>query len=316
MPYRSPHPEKTLLFPLMQFLIEFKGTSQAKGLEDEVAIPLQAFSTLPGGLHITSVQDIQVLKDDLEFLARERRGKLLIIENSEIFENFLENFSGKATIKLIYDSFVLAQYYKELMERDQLRHHGRYNIDGVLAQMGTPLENSIPVQVSKFPAGTRWGNVIFEFMNETAVKVSSDQGLFEAFNISAEEIGLINKRSGLATKQWELLQKLAANGGEIDVDSHSNEGRAESQQKHLLAEKLQKSFGLVENPFENTRGERIYKIKIQFAHRLADTPHIPRVPTIQGSDDVIGDEIQQMFRGLPQAGMEDFANLTEESEDS
>jgi len=316
MPYHSPHPEKTVLFPLMQFLIEFKGTSQAKGLEDEVTIPLQAFSSLPGGLQITSPQDIQLLKGDLEFLARERRGKLLKVENSEVFENFSENLGGNITIKLTYDSFVLAKYYKELMERDQLRYRGRYNIDGVLAQLGARLENNSPGQVNKFPAGTHWGNIVFEFMNETAIRVSSNLGLFEPFNLTAEEMEMASERSGQATKQWELLKNFAAHHGEIAVDSHSNAGRAESQQKHLLAEKLQKSCGLVEDPFEDTRGEGIYKIKIQFADRLANSSRIPRVPTAQNQSDMIGSEVQNMFRELPQPGIEDFPNLTEESEGS
>ena len=305
MPYRSPYPEKTLLFPLMEFLIERKGTDSGTGIEATIDIPSTDFAALSAS-GILSDPDIVLLKKDLKILADEptesdKNRKILKIENPEILEDFMVNYQAGNTIRLAYDSFEIAKFYKRIATRDQLRVRG-YNVDTILGVLGEQATTGSASPTHPLPAGTHWANVVFEFMNETAVLVTSNISGFEPFNISAGEMRM-GLNSGAGNVQWQLLRRLANNHGMVEVPR----GDAAIRQRKLqLKNKLQATFGMTEDPFEETRSQGIYQIKIQFVG--ADMPRrrtVEGIPTAALQNRMIESEVAEMFTENARGGQEE-----------
>ena len=310
MPYHSPYPEKSIIFPLLEFLIAYKATPDGMGLKHEVKIPLGDFEELPGGLRIMVENDLNKLKKDLVFLSKEpwNGGTLLTITTPEVLDRLSQGFAAGEPIGLVYDCMELAHYYKELMERDQLRARG-FSVQNLLARLGVSVDTENQTVRPRIPLHIRWQDVIFEFMNELVIQIRSSQGMFPSFNISAAEMDMVVKKNGQANKQWQLLQKLARQRGIIDIDSHSQTGRAESQQKSLLARKLKQHLGLTEDPFENAHQEGAYKIKMRLIVQgeiTGQNRSESARPTAEQREAMIHSEVQEMFKGLPRAGREDF----------
>jgi len=94
------------------------------------------------------------------------------------------------------------------------------------------------------PPGTKWGEVRMKFPDNDHTTISVGD-VVRRFNFS--EIGMRDRRDNKRTKQWDLLQEIARNGGVLDRsvgDPSSNK-----KQKHELSEKLRRILRIEGDPF-------------------------------------------------------------------
>jgi hypothetical protein len=154
----------------------------------------------------------------------------------------------------------------------------RYSIPiaelGILGwEMGKPVETFEAKFPDALPAGTQWGFIWLQFLDEENVMIHAGQFKRMA---SYADMGFADTRgNGLKpNEQWKFLLLLARKGGEI---KHTDPQAKSSykKQKQLLSDKLKQYFRLDFDPFDSYVSEKAYKIKMT----LMPPPEKPKPPT-------------------------------------
>jgi hypothetical protein len=122
----SNHPDyKTLLYQLVDFLIEKRLSKEGKGINRPISIPLSELKHLLSYASGGSEYDVKVteLKDELLGLAEEtneNEKQILIIKNPEVLEGLSENIEANKNIILAYTRKAMEKYKADSFEGDAL----------------------------------------------------------------------------------------------------------------------------------------------------------------------------------------------------
>ena len=106
------------------------------------------------------------------------------------------------------------------------------------------------------PPDATWKNVTIRFRNghTVSVKVKSESGVFHY-----TQMGMANKNSTNPTRQWELLQSFADEGGVLTWKSpHAD--RKNQKRREILAANLQRFFRIEGDPIALTRDKKGWRV--------------------------------------------------------
>lgn len=94
------------------------------------------------------------------------------------------------------------------------------------------------------PEGTTWADVSIRFRDghTVSVKAKDARGVF-----TYAQMGMVDRRNGNPTKQWDLLRAFAEGHGTMTW-SHSKADRRNQKRRELLARDLRRFFGLHHDP--------------------------------------------------------------------
>jgi len=95
------------------------------------------------------------------------------------------------------------------------------------------------------PSGTDWEDVSIHFLDKHSISITV--GGKEKVELLYNEMGMADKRNTKPTKDWHLLETLAASGGSLSWKS-TKANQTFQQQKHRLIERLCSIFGLKSDP--------------------------------------------------------------------
>jgi len=113
----------------------------------------------------------------------------------------------------------------------------------------------------KIPAGTRWEDFMFAFIDDEIVVVKVKQ---HEVTLNFEDMGMADGRTGKPVIQWELLKLFAKNNGEILATSPEARDNYKKQ-KQILSQKLQEYFAIDFDPFRPYEGA--YKTKFRIFYK-------------------------------------------------
>jgi len=119
------------------------------------------------------------------------------------------------------------------------------------------------VQIPNFPKDLRWEQISIRFLNEHEVIIkAADKQLQSTYEL----MGFQDEKRKLPNKQWVLLRSLAMKNGELSWENNNNmslqETNSVKKQKQLLATGLKAYFQISNDPFEDYKKEKAYKIKL------------------------------------------------------
>jgi hypothetical protein len=129
------------------------------------------------------------------------------------------------------------------------------------------------IQLRKFPADTKWEDITIRFLNgeDAIINVKSD-----VHQVNYEVMGFEDEKKKTPNQQWAFLRLLASKKGEVSWNNNRDmtlkQVNSVKKQKQLLAEVLKTYFQIDEDPFENYRTDKAYKIKIKLTPE--DSPDI------------------------------------------
>lgn len=118
----------------------------------------------------------------------------------------------------------------------------------------------------KVDESTKWEEIAIQFMNGQEVIIKIKGKVWK--HTTCEEMGFINKKNSQPNKQWQLLQLLSLQNGELSWDGNRKlslsrrEMDTFKKKKQRLAEALQTYFGIQEDSFYEYKKEGSYKIKV------------------------------------------------------
>lgn len=145
------------------------------------------------------------------------------------------------------------------------------------------------IQLRKFPADTKWDEIIIQFLNdhEVIVKVKN-----ETHQTTYEAMGFQDEKKKLPNKQWEFLRLLAFKSGEISWENNRDLSLQQinsiKKQKQLLTEALKAYFQIYDDePFYDYKKEKAYKIKLNLIPE-SNTKRTPNEQEIFKEDDELG----------------------------
>ena len=122
---------------------------------------------------------------------------------------------------------------------------GRWVLDEFLDRV---IPKSTPETSNAFfptPSGTTWGQVAIRMLDGHTASVAAGnvRGMF-----TFAQMGMVNRKNGNPSVQWDLLQLFAAGHGEINWRS-SGAHRKNQKRRELLARHLQEFFRIPTDPF-------------------------------------------------------------------
>ena len=118
-------------------------------------------------------------------------------------------------------------------------------------------ENVVSINL---PPNTKFSDITIEFKNGCDVVIShKDKKIADT---DFKQMGFYDKRTRNPNKQWGFLRALADNYGQIDWSS-SVASDKNKKIKQRLSESLKKVFDLSEDPFEDYKENKAYRIKIK-----------------------------------------------------
>jgi hypothetical protein len=96
------------------------------------------------------------------------------------------------------------------------------------------------------PPGANWEDVSIRFVDghTVSIRVKGEAGTY-----NYTQMGLVDKRNGNPTKQWNVLTAFADGGGELTWQNARATRQVQKQREHL-AKALKHFFGLTDDPFE------------------------------------------------------------------
>ena len=120
------------------------------------------------------------------------------------------------------------------------------------------------MQIPKFPADLRWGDISIRFLNEHDVIIKAKNITLQT---TYEMMGFQDEKKKLPNKQWQFLQLLARKNGEVSWENNRDllvrQINAIKKQKQLLSEALRAYFQIHDSgPFYDYKKEKAYRIKI------------------------------------------------------
>ncbi|MDP3993425.1 MAG: hypothetical protein Q8P75_00400 [bacterium] len=289
------YPEKELLYPLLIFLIRKR--LEAKGKKRSFSTPLSEFRPLLN--HISGagnfIAKIDLLKSELQGIADDLE-ELFIIKNPDILIDFANAFTNGQSIDLKYGREDLLKYYKKLKQGDGYRER-KASLDDMLAD----LESNVPakpsilrkgkknIELPEWPAGLRWEEIAIRFFNGGEVMIDARD---ERKQTTFAMMGFENEKNKQPNVQWKLLQELAANNGEINWDTVNDLGGKNKKRKQLLSQALKYYFQIADDPFENYRKVKAYRIKINL---IPEQGHDPEHPDRLGIRDFLDEQNPSVY---------------------
>jgi hypothetical protein len=119
-------------------------------------------------------------------------------------------------------------------------------VQAFLSRLLPPRKNTAEAAFFPTPAGATWRDVSIRFVDghTIAIRVRSVTG-----TLNYTQMGMASRRNGRPTKQWELLQAFAENGGSLTWKSRQAD-RRNQKRKELLAEGLRVFFRIQGEPFQ------------------------------------------------------------------
>jgi hypothetical protein len=119
------------------------------------------------------------------------------------------------------------------------------------------------IHLRKLPNGTRWQDITIKFLNGQEAIIAAKG---ETFQTNYVEMGFEDEKKKQPNSQWSFLKLLASKNGELSWDNNNDMSQKQinsaKKQKQTLADALKTYFQIDEDPFENYRTEKAYKIKI------------------------------------------------------
>jgi len=108
-----------------------------------------------------------------------------------------------------------------------------------------------------FPANIKWSDVSITFITGADVNVTVQGHMYK---LNYKEMGFEDDRKRMPNKQWEFLKALAGLEGEVTWKDHVA-GNQLKKRKQKLSDSLKVFFNIEENPFEDYRKRKMYRIK-------------------------------------------------------
>ena len=175
---------------------------------------------------------------------------------------------------IVYKISVDRDYADVRIYKDALlRYRDRINQRVNLNKQTIKNEKKYP---KKLPVGAKWENITIRFLNEQDILVIIAK---DAYQTNFATMGFADSRDkGMKrpNKQWELLRLLALKGGELSWDNNSDlpakDASKVKQTKYLLSESLKSYFNLADDPFNEYRKEKAYKIRMILEQSAIDEP--------------------------------------------
>ncbi len=137
-----------------------------------------------------------------------------------------------------------------LLVDDQDKVHASAVLSALLGQLEAQITQSLQTATGNglalaFPPGTRWGDVTITFISDEHINVS--HGNAPARKFEPAHLGMMDRRTGKANRQWGFLLAFAVGGGSLPVRAPKGV-RGYQKQKQLLSDCLQAAFGIAEEP--------------------------------------------------------------------
>jgi len=129
-----------------------------------------------------------------------------------------------------------------------------------IADVYTLKIQSKPALIINLPPNTNWEGISLRFIDGNNVEIKSKD--FKQI-VHFKDMGFEDKRTRRPDKQWELLQYLAENAGQISWDSSLSNVKVKKK-KQRLSKTLQEYFQITEDPFFPYKSEEAYTTRIQF----------------------------------------------------
>ncbi len=109
-----------------------------------------------------------------------------------------------------------------------------------------------------FPADIKWSDISIRFINGADVDVEVKG---HPYTLNYKDMGFEDKRKRMPNEQWKFLEALSGLNGEVAwQDSIADDKLKKKKQK--LSDSLKVFFNIDEDPFEDYRKEKMYRIKI------------------------------------------------------
>ena len=110
-------------------------------------------------------------------------------------------------------------------------------------------KDTAPMVFFPTPPDATWGDVCIKFKDghTVSVKVKEAEGVF-----NYTQMGMVNRKNGNPTVQWELLRAFADKHGTLDWSSPSAD-RKNQKRREILAENLRNFFRIEGDPFRWTK---------------------------------------------------------------
>lgn len=137
-----------------------------------------------------------------------------------------------------------------LLVDDQGTVHASAVLSTLLGQLEAKVTQSLQRATGNglalaFPPGTRWGDITITFISNEHINVS--YGNTPARKFEPAHMGMMDRRTGRANRQWGFLLAFAVGGGSLPVKAPRGV-RGYQKQKQLLSDCLQAAFGIAEEP--------------------------------------------------------------------
>jgi len=134
----------------------------------------------------------------------------------------------------------------------------------VLAEMQVGKRESKTAEAARpvtLPPDTKWEDITIKFLDGNNVRISVKGKSWDA---DYKQMGLERGRSRprVPNKQWNLLEDLAENYGQVSWDDSRADPKIKKR-KHLLSKSLQTYFQINGDPFYSYRTVKAYKIRIK-----------------------------------------------------
>lgn len=109
---------KTAMYQICKFLIDKKLSIEGKGLGRPLAVPLHEFEcVIPYTRGLNDQETFEKLKNEIEGLAEERNRRdnpLLVINNTEILQDFISSYNQNKTLFLTYKRRDIEDYLADI----------------------------------------------------------------------------------------------------------------------------------------------------------------------------------------------------------
>jgi hypothetical protein len=119
------------------------------------------------------------------------------------------------------------------------------------------------IHIRKLPDDTMWQDINIKFLNGQEAIITAKG---ETFQTNYAEMGFEDEKKKQPNSQWSFLKLLATKNGELSWGNNNDMSQKQinsaKKKKQMLADILKAYFQIDEDPFENYRTEKAYKIKI------------------------------------------------------
>ncbi len=154
-----------------------------------------------------------------------------------------------------YENLAVLKKWLETV-RDRIESGEKPGLDGARA-------SKLPVHRISTPEGVQWQDVHIRFVSDHQLQIRIAEGAWHTRNYT--EMGFEDRRTGLPDKSWQMLCKLAENGGSVEnvTEAGVTEWRKVEKRMQKIRQCLREILGIDVDPFEPARKARGYKAKFR-----------------------------------------------------